>query len=154
MSNTVSLDFQISIQRRGKGAKKQFVEGKPKTAVTEASTGRVPRISRFMALAIHFEELIRSGVVSDYAELARLGHVTTNENDHRLSTSLILVEATSHAVQTLLPSGRARWRANNVVNACSCQLWPPPGRARWKAVCGAPRTLNPEPPSTLNQNHF
>ena len=29
-----------------------------------------------MALAIHFEELIHKGVVSDYAELARLGHVT------------------------------------------------------------------------------
>lgn len=76
MSNTVSLDFQISIQRRGKGAKKQFVEGKPKSSESDASTGRVPRISRFMALAIHFEELIRTGVVSDYAELARLGHVT------------------------------------------------------------------------------
>ena len=76
MSNPVSLDFQISIQRRGKGAKKQFVEGKPKTSVTDASAGRVPRISRFMALAIHFEELIRNGVVTDYAELARLGHVT------------------------------------------------------------------------------
>ena len=76
MSNPVSLDFQISIQRRGKGATKQFVEGKPKTAVTDAPTGRVPRISRFMALAIHFEDLIRNGVVTDYAELARLGHVT------------------------------------------------------------------------------
>ena len=73
MSNPVSLDFQISIQRRGKGAKKQFVEGKPKTSESDESAGRVPRISRFMALAIHFEGLIRNGVVTDYAELARLG---------------------------------------------------------------------------------
>jgi hypothetical protein len=29
-----------------------------------------------MALAIRFEGLIRAGLVSDYAELARLGHVT------------------------------------------------------------------------------
>jgi hypothetical protein len=29
-----------------------------------------------MALAIRFEQLIRDGVVADYAELARLGHVT------------------------------------------------------------------------------
>ena len=76
MSNPVSLDFQISIQRRGKGAKKQFVEGKPKVSESDVPTGRVPRISRFMALAIHFEDLIRNGVVTDYAELARLGHVT------------------------------------------------------------------------------
>ena len=36
--------------------------------------GRVPRISRVMALAIRFEHLIQTGPVADYAELARLGH--------------------------------------------------------------------------------
>jgi len=39
-------------------------------------TGRVPRISRLMALAIRFERLIQEGHVTDQAELARLGHVT------------------------------------------------------------------------------
>jgi hypothetical protein len=38
--------------------------------------GRVPRISKFMALAIRFESLLHNGTVKDYAELARLGHVT------------------------------------------------------------------------------
>lgn len=38
--------------------------------------GRVPRIARFMALAIRMQRLIDSGEVRDYAELARLGHVT------------------------------------------------------------------------------
>ena len=38
--------------------------------------GRVPRIARLIALAIRFDGLIRTGVVKDYAELARLGHVT------------------------------------------------------------------------------
>ena len=37
---------------------------------------RVPRISRLMALAIHFDGLIRNGVVRDYADIARLGGVT------------------------------------------------------------------------------
>ena len=37
---------------------------------------RVPRIARLMALAIHFDGLIRSGVVRDYADIARLGGVT------------------------------------------------------------------------------
>ncbi len=36
----------------------------------------MPRVARLMALAIRFEGLIREGVVADYAELARLGHVT------------------------------------------------------------------------------
>jgi hypothetical protein len=39
-------------------------------------SARVPRVSRLMALAICFEHLVRDGAVADYAELARLGHVT------------------------------------------------------------------------------
>ncbi len=38
--------------------------------------GRVPRVSKLMALAIRFEGLLRSGQVRDFAEIARLGHVT------------------------------------------------------------------------------
>lgn len=38
--------------------------------------GRVPRISRLMALAIHFDRLIRDGTVADLSTLARLAHVT------------------------------------------------------------------------------
>ena len=38
--------------------------------------GRVPRVSRLMALAIRLDQLIRNDVVTDQAELARLGHVT------------------------------------------------------------------------------
>lgn len=43
---------------------------------TPVEPGRVPRISRLMALAIRFDDLVRDGVVTDQAELARLGHVT------------------------------------------------------------------------------
>ncbi len=41
-----------------------------------ADVGRIPRISRLMALAIKFDGLIKEGVVRDYADLACLGHVT------------------------------------------------------------------------------
>lgn len=40
------------------------------------TVGRVPRVTRLMALAIRLEELIQSGQVADQAELARVGHVT------------------------------------------------------------------------------
>ena len=36
---------------------------------------RVPRLARYLALAIHFERQVRTGVVRGYAEIARLGHV-------------------------------------------------------------------------------
>ena len=38
--------------------------------------GRLPRITRLMALALRCQEWLRSGTVKDYAELARVGIVT------------------------------------------------------------------------------
>lgn len=38
--------------------------------------GRVPRVAKLMALALRFDRLVRSGEVRDFAEIARLGHVT------------------------------------------------------------------------------
>lgn len=42
----------------------------------ELATGRIPRVARLMALAIHFEEQLRSGKVRNYAQIAKLGQVT------------------------------------------------------------------------------
>jgi hypothetical protein len=41
-----------------------------------ASRGRVPRISRLIALAIRCDDLIRSRVLHDYTDLAKLGGIT------------------------------------------------------------------------------
>ena len=38
--------------------------------------GRIPRVSKLMALAIRFDRLLREGKVCDLSELARLTHVT------------------------------------------------------------------------------
>ena len=45
-------------------------------ALSVIEPGNVPRVARLMALAIHFEGLLRRGEVRDYATLARLGQVT------------------------------------------------------------------------------
>jgi hypothetical protein len=47
----------------------------PGQAGSEAAC-RPARIACLLALAHRFDELVRSGAVRDYAELARLGHVT------------------------------------------------------------------------------
>lgn len=52
-----------------------MIEGEPPVD-PKPPTGRLPRITRYMALAIYYEDLIRSGHVHDYAEIASLGHVT------------------------------------------------------------------------------
>jgi hypothetical protein len=38
--------------------------------------GRTPRVSKLMALAIRFDQLLHDGKVADQSELARLAHVT------------------------------------------------------------------------------
>jgi hypothetical protein len=45
-------------------------------AETTVPAARIPRVTRLLALAHRFEKLIRDGEVRDYADLARLGHVS------------------------------------------------------------------------------
>ena len=54
--------------------RKKLRPGEPPTV--KPAIERIPRISRLMALAIHFDGLIRKGIVRDYADLARLGGIT------------------------------------------------------------------------------
>jgi hypothetical protein len=60
--------------------------------------GRLPRVARLMALAIRFEELLRDGTVKDFADLARLGHVTRA----RISQIMALVNLASDLQERLL----------------------------------------------------
>lgn len=66
---SVTLEWQFHLKRR---------ERKRLTAPLKEpfSAGKLPHITRLIALAIKFDNLVRSGVVRDYADLARLGHVT------------------------------------------------------------------------------
>ena len=73
MSDTEKVDVQFHFQRRGKN--KVLVEGKEPPKPVRPK-GRLPRITRYMALAIYYEGLIREGHIHDYAEIATLGHVT------------------------------------------------------------------------------
>lgn len=68
----------ITIERnvhfgQGRRTRKELRQG---DAPISAPIGRIPRVSRLMALAIRFDQLIRAGAVADQADLARLGHVT------------------------------------------------------------------------------
>lgn len=68
------IEFKVHFQATRRGKKKAVVGEKP--AKTAAPFGTLPRVTRLMALAIRFEQLIRDGEVRDLAEIARLGHVT------------------------------------------------------------------------------
>ena len=48
----------------------------PGAAETVPEAGRLPRVTRVLALAIQFQEMLRAGEVRDCADLARLGGVS------------------------------------------------------------------------------
>ena len=69
----ITIRRKVHIARRSRGRK--TLSDAPSPAAT-APAGRIPRISRLMALAIHFDRLLREGKVSSLSELARLAHVS------------------------------------------------------------------------------
>jgi hypothetical protein len=66
-NGSLVLEYSITPRRRGRT---------PGNVPDAANTGKLPRVTRLMALAIKFDALIRDGVARDYADLARLGMVT------------------------------------------------------------------------------
>lgn len=68
----IKIERKVHFQS-GRHTRKELRNGE---APPLSTAGRVPRVSRLMALAIRLDELIRDRVVADQAELARLGHVS------------------------------------------------------------------------------
>ena len=54
--------------------------------------GRIPRIARLMALAIHLQKLIDNGTVRDYVEIARLTGVTRARVTQIMNLTLLAPE--------------------------------------------------------------
>jgi len=68
------IEFKVHFKPSRRGRKRAVVGEKPADPAT--TPGNLPRVTRLMALAIRFDGLIRDGEIADYAEIARLGHVT------------------------------------------------------------------------------
>ena len=96
----IRIKRKVHIVRRERGRKAIVARPRPSE---EAPPGRIPRISRLMALAIRFDRLIRQGVVADQSELARLVHVT----QPRMTQILGLNHLAPDIQEALLNSTRA-----------------------------------------------
>lgn len=100
--------------------------------------GRVPRVSRLMALAIHCDRLVRSGEVKDFAEVARLAGITRA----RMSQITNLLNLAPEIQEELLylprvtsgrdPVGEQHLRAITLLSNWEEQ------RARWRTHGAAP----------------
>jgi hypothetical protein len=69
--------------------------------------GRVPRVARLLALALRLEQLVQTGVIANYAELARLGHVSRARVTQIVSLRLLAPDL-QEAVLFLPPTVRGR----------------------------------------------
>jgi len=69
--------------------------------------GRVPRVARLLALALRLEQLVQTGVIANYAELARLGRVSRARVTQILNLRLLAPDL-QEAVLFLPPTVRGR----------------------------------------------
>ena len=73
MNDHLKIEVNISFNRNGRKAR---LQASSEQDIDAPQIGRLPKITKLMALAIRFERLLAEGAASDYAQLARLGHVT------------------------------------------------------------------------------
>lgn len=73
---TVTRSIRFAVKGRRKHASIATDPSRQAAASAAHDAGRVPRVARLMALAIRFDELLRTGVVENQTELARLARVT------------------------------------------------------------------------------
>jgi hypothetical protein len=79
----------------------------PPVAPPPEPEGRAPRIARLLALAHKLDAMVRSGEIHDYAQLARLGHISPA----RLTQIMVLLHL-APAIQEyilFLPAADARF---------------------------------------------
>ena len=93
----------------GRGMRNERIvrEGSP----PELPRGRVPRIARLMALAIRFDELIRTGRVKNQLQLAKLGGVT-RQHVTQIMNMLLLAPDIQEAMLTLSRVERGKEAVN------------------------------------------
>jgi DNA invertase Pin-like site-specific DNA recombinase len=107
-------------------------------AAQKASSERVPRIARLMALALKFEQMIREGVVHNYAVLAALGQVSRS----RLTQVMNLLNLAPDIQEQILfltwETAEQRGIHERSVRQLSSQLSWTEQRARWQ-VLSSPR---------------
>lgn len=71
----MSVQVEVTLPGRQR-AREADHQTQPERSNDRGTPPRIPRITRLIALAIKFQDMVDSGEVRDYADLARLGYVT------------------------------------------------------------------------------
>jgi hypothetical protein len=100
LTATHKLEF-----KSGKRTAKTIVEAG--TQLEQPTPDRMPRITKIMALAIRLDHLIKSGQVTDQAELARFGHVSRARLTQIMDLNLLAPDL-QEEILNLMPMDRTR----------------------------------------------
>ena len=93
--------------KTGKRSAKTIVEAGPQPE--QPTLSRLPRITKMMALAIRLDQLIKSGQVTDQAELARVGHVSRARLTQIMDLNLLAPEIQEELLFWLGPNLRVEF---------------------------------------------
>jgi hypothetical protein len=120
----------IHFVRRGKRTKAVSAPD----AAPKVLPSRVPRVARLMALAIHFDGMLRKGVVADQSELAQICNVT----QPRITQIMNLLHLAPDIQEELLntppaPKGRDRVTEKDLRPIAAIVSWDRQ-RRDWRAI--------------------
>ncbi len=132
----------LHVARGGRGRKHVRPGAPPPPA--DAPAGRVPRVARMVALAIHYQGLIHDGVARDQAALARLvgiSRVRVTQVMDLLRLAPDVQEAVLHL--PLVEHGRAPLRERDLWRIAALPLWADQRLAWTEYEEGLPSTCVP-----------
>lgn len=108
---------------RGRRQRKELRMGeapKPKPI----PVGRVPRIARLMALAIHLQSEIDKGRIADFVEIARLGQVTRARVTQIMNLNMLAPDIQEELLNLpLTTKGRDKIREHMIRPLCTIPNW-------------------------------
>src|SRR2546421_3466730 len=134
MNEPRTVHSAVHFEREARGRKR--IEPGAEQATVALPPGRVPRLARFLALALRLEGQLRQGVLKDCAAVARLGHVTRA----RVSQILSLVNLAPDIQEAILflprtPRGRDPVILSDVIPIAMELDWKRQRRA-WRRLVG------------------
>jgi len=147
MTSLFTIECRVQFNNRGRGSRKR----PPSDRGSSTEAGRVPRVSRLMALAIRCDQLVRTGQVSGYAELAKLGHVTPARIS-QIASLLMLAPDIQEAV-LFLPrtlQGRDSIQLRDLLPIAAISDWRRQ-RTKWKQLASSPDLIHAGPVATSSR---
>lgn len=97
----------------------------------QSAPPRIPRITRLMALAIKFQDMVDRGEVRDYADIARLGYVTRARLTQLMNLTLLAPDVQEELIGLEQPASGAIIVERHLRSVAKLVLWQDQ-RLAWK----------------------